>query len=152
MEVKYINPFVQSFINIMSQIGFEDPKKIGASVKTSNLNGSGIMVIVGIMGAIKGNVIYGIDEDSAKKIVSTMMGGVEVTELDDMAQSAISELANMLTAHSGIVFSQSEINIDISTPTLMHGSDFQVKASTEKVLCVRMSAGEIQMDINIALH
>lgn len=152
MEVKYVNPFIQSFMNVMPMLGFTTPQKVGLTVKPSNIKSKGVMVIVGIVGTVKGNVIYSMTQETAKSIASTMMCGMPVNELDDMAQSAISELANMLTAQTSMIFSESNISTDISTPTFMCGNDFFVKASLEKVLCVKMAAGNIEMEINVAVE
>ena len=43
-----------------------------------------------------------------------MMMGMPVTELDEMSQSALSELSNMLTASAATSFSNLGITIDIN--------------------------------------
>ena len=43
------------------------------------------MIILGIIGDVKGNVVYSTDIESAKKIASTMMMGAPVTEFDELA-------------------------------------------------------------------
>jgi chemotaxis protein CheX len=151
MDVNFINPFINSFFNIMPQIGFKEVKKQGISVKGKSVKSLGLMMILGIVGDIKGNIIYSLDIESAKQIASVMMMGMPVTELDDMAQSALSELSNMLTANASISFSESGTNINISTPTLMYGSDFQANMNTDKVLCVSILVDNIPIEINISL-
>lgn len=54
-----------------------------------------------------------------------MMMGLPVEELNEMAQSALSELSNMLTANASINFSNIGVNVNISTPTLMYGQDIK---------------------------
>lgn len=104
------------------------------------------------MEIFKGNIIYGIDLESAKKIASTMMMGMPVSELDDMAQSAISELTNMLTANASINFSNMGKNINISTPTLIYGDKIEIKVNTDKVLCIKILVDDIPIEINVAIH
>lgn len=152
MDIKYINPFMESFSTVMPQVGFSSVTKGNLSVKNKELISSGVIIIVGIVGAIKGNVVYVIDMESAKKIASTMMMGMPVAELDDMAKSALSELTNMLTANAATFFSQLEIPIDISTPTLLHGENVTVEMSSNKVLCVQLLADGIPFDINISFE
>lgn len=152
MDVRYVNPFIDSFINVMPQLGFGDIKKGSVSVKGKDLTGSGVIIIVGIVGQIKGNVVYNIGLDDAKKIASTMMMGMPVTALDEMSQSALSELSNMLTASAATSFSDLGITIDISTPTLLHGDNISVKMSSNQVLCVQLFADNHPIDINIAFE
>ncbi|OYO51496.1 chemotaxis protein CheX, partial [Lachnotalea glycerini] len=148
MDIKYINPFIASFTTVMPQLGFNSIKKGNLSVKGKELISSGVIIVVGIVGAIKGNIVYVLDKEHAKKIASTMMMGMPVEELDEMAKSALSELTNMLTANAATCFSTSGIPIDISTPTLLHGSNVTVEMSSNKVLCVQLLANDIPVEIN----
>jgi chemotaxis protein CheX len=150
MDVKYINPFIESFVTVMPQLGFGSTKKGNLSVKGKDITYSGVIIIVGLVGAIKGNVVYCIDMEDAKKIASTMMMGMPVDKLDDLAQSALSELTNMLTANAATCFSAMDIMIDISTPTLLHGNNVSVKMSSNQVLCIQLIANDIPIDINIS--
>lgn len=151
MDVKYVNPFLKSFMNVMPQLGLTDIKRGKVTVKSNSINSSGVMIIIGIVGDIKGNVMYSTTIDSAKKIASTMMMGMEVTELDEMAQSAVSELTNMLTANAATNFADEDVNIDISTPALMYG-EFTASASYGKVLCIEMFVNDMPFEINISLN
>ena len=152
MDAKHVNPFIESFTTVMPQLGFENAQRGKLSVKGKELIYSGVIIIVGIVGEIKGNVVYCIDLEDAKKIASTMMMGMPVDELDEMAQSALSELTNMLTANAATSFSNMGIHIDISTPTLLHGEKISVKMSSNQVLCVEFVADEYPMEINIAFE
>lgn len=152
MDVKYVNPFIESFATVMPQLGFGSTKKGNLSVKGRDIVYSGVIIIVGIVGAIKGNLVYCIDMEDAKKIASTMMMGMPVDKLDDLAQSALSELTNILTANAATCFSAMDIAIDISTPTLLYGNNVSVKMSSNQVLCIQLLANEIPMDINISFE
>ena len=150
MDVNLINPFINSFLNVMPQLGFKEVKKEGISVKGKDIKSLGVMLILSIVGDIKGTIIYSLDVESAKQIASVMMMGFPVTELDDMAQSALSELSNMLTANASTNFAESGTNINISTPTLMHGNDFEAKVNTDKNLCISILVDNIPIEINVA--
>ena len=152
MDVKYINPFIESFTTVMPQLGFCDIKKGELSVKGQELIKSGVIILVGIVGEIKGNVVYCIDLENAKNIASTMMMGMPVDEFDEMSQSALSELTNMLTASAATCFYDLGIPIDISTPTLLHGKNISVKMSSAQVLCIQLIADENPIEINIAFE
>jgi len=152
MDVNHINPFINSFINIMPQLGFKDVKKQGISIKGEKVKSLGVMMILGIVGDIKGTIIYSLTVESAKQIASVMMMGAPVTELNDMAQSALSELSNMLTANASTNFAENGTNINISIPTLMHGNDFEAKMNRDKVLCISILVDNIPIEVNIAFN
>ena len=151
MDVKYINPFLESFMSVMPMLGLADIKKNGIKLKGRNIESNGVMIIVGIIGDIKGNVIYSTTIENAKKIASTMMMGMPVNELDELAQSAISELTNMLTANAATHYSTMDINVNISTPTLMYG-EFSANSTVDKVLCVELLINGMTFEVNVALE
>jgi len=151
MDVNYINPILNSFANVLPQLGLSNVEKKGISLKGKFIESPGVIIIVGIVGDIKGNVIYGITIDDAKKIASAMMMGMPVNEFDELAQSAISELTNMLTANVATNFSNDNIIINISTPTLIHGK-FTANAIADKVVCVEMNVNGMTIEVNISME
>lgn len=151
MNYEYSEPFCTSFMNIMPQLGIEnisltDIDDCGNQIKTP-----GVVCIIGIIGDLKGNVIFSMHEDCAMKIASDMMGGMEVEDFDETAQSAISELGNMLAATACTELSLIGVSVDVSTPTLMHGT-FSVSASQEHVTQITMNVGELPFYIFISLE
>jgi chemotaxis protein CheX len=150
VDVKYINPFIEAFFSVMPQLGFGKVEKTNLSLKDSNLTYTGVIMTVGIVGEMKGNVVYYLDLENAKKVASTMMMGMPVDEFNEMAQSAISELANMLTANAATFFANIGITVDISTPTLLYGDQVAVKMNSSQILCIQLLADDIPFDINIA--
>ena len=152
MDVKFINPFIESFTYVMPELGFTDVKMGDISAKEKDISASGVLVILGVVGAVRGNVVYAIDIEAAKSIASAMMMGAPVDEFDDMASSAISELTNMLTANAATAFSKSGIIIDISTPSMLQGENMVINMSFDKVICVQLLADNIPIEINIAFE
>lgn len=152
MDVNHVNPFISAFTSVIPQLGFHTVRKGRLSAKGKELQSSGVIIVVGIVGAIKGNVVYTIEMEDAKKIASSMMMGMPVNELDDMAQSALGELTNMLTANAATCFADLGISIDISTPTLLHGKNISLKMSSSQVLCVQLFADDIPIEVNIAIE
>ena len=151
MDVNHINPFLESFNNIMPQLGMTEINRQGVSLKGRFIESPGVVVVIGLMGDIKGNIIYGLSIPDAMKMASIMMMGMPVEDFNELAQSAISELVNMLTANVATNYSRSNITVDISTPTLIQG-EFTANASTDKVICATMNVNGITIDVNISLE
>ena len=150
MDVNHINPFLESFNNIMPQLGMTEINRQGVSLKGRFIESPGVVVVIGLMGDIKGNIIYGLSIPDAMKMASIMMMGMPVEKLDELAQSAISELVNMITANVATNYSRDNISVDISTPTLVQG-EFTANASTDKVICIEMDVNGISLQVNISL-
>ena len=143
MDAKLVNPFVDAFTAVMPQIGFAEPKRTKMG---------GVSVIVGFTKQIRGNIVYNMSEDTAKFIASTMMMGMPIENFDDMAQSAISEMSNMLTATAATNLAGMGLEVDISTPSLSIGQNFQVKISDTNYLTVEMDLAGHLVELDIAVE
>ncbi len=152
MDLSNINPFIESFEAVIPQLGFSEIRRGDLSVTEQQLNFTGVMIVVGIVGTLRGNAVYCIETDHAKAIASVMMMGMPVDELDEMAQSALSELANMLTATAATGFSELGLPIDITTPTLLHGENVSVKMSAKQAISIQLLADGIPIAINLAFE
>ena len=151
MNREYMNAFSNAFLNVMPQLGIEDIKQAGERECGKKIDSSEVVCIIGVIGDLAGNVIFAMTEDTAKQTASFMMGGMEVEEFDELTQSAISELSNMLAANACIGLSEMGMTVDISTPTLMYGS-FAVSGSYDDVICLEMAIGELPFNIFVSLE
>ena len=152
MDVKLVNPFIDAFTTVLPQMGFATPTRTGMSVKEKSATSLGVAVIVGFTKEIRGSVVYNMSEETAKFIASTMMMGMPVESFDEMAQSAISEMSNMLTANAATNLTALGLEVDISTPSLTVGADFQIKISNEQYLTIMMDVGGHAVEIDVAVQ
>ena len=146
MDVNNINPFLKACMNVLPQVGFKNIEKKNISI-AKKVNAKGVAISVGIVGDLKGTVVYNFTEEAAKKTA-----GMEVTEFDEMAQSAISELTNMLTANAAIEFSQTGKDVNISTPTLITGKDLAININSKTILAIELDADGLEIVINIGIE
>lgn len=151
MDAKWINPFVDAVSIILPQMGLQDISQTKVSVKEKSVQSLGVTVLLGITKQVRGNVAYNMPEDTAKYIASTMMCGMPVETFDEMAQSAIGELANMLTATAATKLAEMGFEVDISTPSISTGDGFSVKISTEQFVCIEMKIADHPLELNIGL-
>ena len=151
MDAKLINPFVDAFTTVMPMLGFPEPMRTKLYAASSRVKSLGVSMLVGFTKQIRGNVVYNMSEDTAKFIASQMMMGMPVESFDEMAQSAISELSNMLTAHTATNITALELDVDISTPSLTVGADFEVKVCDGQYLVVSMDLSGKLVELDIAV-
>ena len=151
VDVKLINPILISFTDILPQIGFQHIEKKGLALGRAMVVNPGVMVNIGMVGSIRGAILIGMDMEAAKQFASRMMG-MEVAELDGIAQSAISEMGNMVCANACTKYNQAGIHgLDISPPTLLIGKDGQIKLSSAAVIVVNFIADGIPVDLYMGL-
>ena len=79
------------------------------------------------------------------------MIGENVTELDALSQSAIAEMANMVTGQAGIELERAGYPTDMSPPVLLlgKGSSIATLNLTRLVVPLIVSFGEITIDLAI---
>ena len=151
MDAKLINPFVDAFTTVMPMLGFPEPTRTKLYAASNRVKSLGVSMLVGFTKQIRGNVVYNMSEETAKFIASQMMMGMPVETFDEMAQSAISELSNMLTAHTATNITALELDVDISTPSLTVGADFEVKVCDGQYLVVAMDLSGKLIELDIAV-
>ena len=152
MDARYINPVIDAFREILPQLGFTDIQRGNIRMGTNSVESLGVTVIIGMTKAIRGNVAYNLTEASAMAIASTMMGGMPVTQFDELPQSAISELVNMVTANAAIRYEQMGLQVDISPPSLVVGADFWARLLQDKFLVIEMFANGLLLQLNLGLE
>lgn len=151
MDVNLINPFVGAITGVLPQLGFTSVTRKGLSLGSKSIKADGVVLNLGIVGEKTGNVVYAISEETAKKIASTMMMGMPVDTLDDMAKSAVSEMSNMITANSTINFSNDGVNVDISVPTMLCGSGISIEMSKDQVITVIFDVDGMEFTVHVSI-
>lgn len=151
MDAKLVNPFIDAISSVLPMIGLPAPSRKGMGLKAVMAESRGVCVIVGFTKQLRGNVVYNMSEETAKFIASTMMMGMPIAAFDEMAQSAICEMSNMLTANAATGLTGLGYEVDISTPSLTVGADYRVKISADKYLTVIMDVGGHEVELDIAV-
>lgn len=153
MNVEYINPFINVSSKLVQTVCNVKVNRGQIYIKNSTFMAESVVIIIGIAGEFKGQVFFSMDESTACKIASSMMMGMEVNVLEDMAKSAIAELGNMIMGNVSTEFYNTGVRIDITPPTILVGSDMAVSTKGTKSICVPLileSIGKIEVDIAIS--
>lgn len=152
MNAEHINPFIEASQGVMKQITGLDVKMGKVFVKTSPYKSDSVIVIVGITGKIRGQVVFTMSSTMAMRIASSMMGGYPINELDEISKSAISELTNMIMGNTATLLYNKGVGIEITPPSLLMGDNMQISASNMKTICIPLSTEEgMLMEIDISV-
>lgn len=131
LDVKHINPFLQATLNIMETIAAMKLSVGKPSVAKLEFPNEIFIIQVGVTGALKGQVLLVMNEDSAKAIASKMMMGMPIDTLDEMSTSALCELGNMVMGSTATLFSTQKIAMDITPPISLHGSNMKLQTDVQ---------------------
>lgn len=149
-RLELVSPFIEAAARVLRQECGESVDKGQVFRVRSPQTCNAVSAIIAITGSVTGLVIYSMSEDTAMQLAGRMIGE-EISDLDPMAQSAIAELANMITGQAGISLERSGFNSDMSPPIVLvgHGSTIATFNLTRLVIPLVMSFGELQVDIAI---
>ena len=131
LDVKHINPFLQSCVTIYESLTQVKPAVGKPALAELNFQEATFVIQVGVTGALKGQVLIVMTTENAKHIASQMMMGMPVAEIDDMATSALSELGNMIMGNTATIFSTQNIHIDITPPMAVMGSQLKLASDIQ---------------------
>lgn len=152
MDVKYILPFLEALKGVLEQFGAADIKR-GNMAKNELMHvDTDITAVVGMVGQVRGNIAYSMAEDTANKIVSAMMMGMPVEELDAMGRSALGEFSNMVTGNASTLLSNSGVQVDITPPSIIFGKDVYFIISSVETLKIEMESSLGKIEVNIGLE
>lgn len=136
MKAEHINPFIQASQNVIQEITGISPMLGKIYVKDSLYDDDHIIVLIGLTGELEGNVIMSLKQSLACKITSIMLGGMPITEIDEMAISAISELCNMILGNVASIFAENNIDIDITPPSILNWETFLAMTPKWRLICI----------------
>lgn len=151
MRVEYINPFVESAYNVLSEVLATDIKRGNLFLKSATKPVMGVAAIVGLAGEVEGRVLFDMSKATAIKIAS-VMNMEEMTELDDLAKATITELANMITAQAVTKLHELGFRFDLTPPALITGENMEVSDQEVEALIVPMESVHGNIEINVAVR
>ncbi|MFA6449902.1 MAG: chemotaxis protein CheX [bacterium] len=153
MKAEFLNPFIKSTAAIVEDIVSEKPAmdKIFLRNKYPYTTDE-VAIFIGITGQLSGQVVISMPKASACGIAAAMLMEETVYELDEFAQSALAELANMIIANSTIGLSEAGVTCDITPPSVITGKKMEISLPAQiktVVIPFRIEAGKFDVNLSI---
>jgi chemotaxis protein CheX len=143
LQAVHINPFLQSATLVLEQMCAVSPERGELSVRIIEFKDNYVWLQIGVLGQMSGDIVFGFPEAVALRIVSGMMGGYAVTEFDEMSQSAIAELGNMISGNASSILYNEGIRIDITPPVLINLDNKSDIFSRRKAVVIPLRLADI---------
>lgn len=152
MKAEYLNPFLESARMVIEQMVQIRPSTGELSIRDIKFADNHVWIQIGITGHMNGDIVFGLSESVALRMISAMMGGYVITEIDEMGKSAISELGNMISGNASTMLYNQGVFVDITPPKIM---DSQLTSSfgARRALAVPLimdGIGELEIQVLIA--
>ena len=121
INVEYINPLLKASVKVIQDACRMEVTIGKPSIAQAAFTDDELLILMGITGEMKGQAILDFPNPAALKIASAMCM-MDLPQLDELAQSALCELCNMVMGNTATLYSLGGISIDITPPTLCMGN------------------------------
>lgn len=150
MDAKLVNPFLGALLAILPQIGFKNVARGKVFTQSQCIDCLGVAVNVAMGNQVSGNVVFNMTEEAARGMAGTMMMGMAVASLDDMAKSAVCEMVNMIAATAVNSLGQSGFAVTLAPPALAQGTG-KIKVCGSDFIGIEMTADALQFQMAIGV-
>ncbi len=150
-NVKFMNPFVEAAAEVLEKEVDAKVERGSLSLQKSAMTSDQITVLLSLVGQVQGVVLYGLSIETGLKLVSKMMGQ-EFTDFDNLAQSGIAELGNVITGRATVKLSKEGFGAEISPPTLVQGEGIQISTLDFPRVVVELKTDLGDITVHLALR
>ena len=150
MKAEYANVFIRSAITVFSREIRVHLSRKSLSKKSAPVPSLPICIVIGITGAIRGQVVYSMDSNFAYSVTKAMVPNKLPAELRKLTNSAVSEVANMITGQASIALAGEHQLIHLTPPAVFTGTDMQVDFLSIPTICLSLISEIGSLEINIA--
>jgi len=151
VNVNYLNPFLKAAKSVLAaELGVQVDRGT-VTVENAAYTSQEVTVLLSVVGDIQGIVLYSMDTSMALAMVSLMLGE-EQAEFDELAQSGIAEMGNVITGVVTTYLAEAGYRCSISVPTLIVGKGMMLSTLDFKRMVVPLTTTLGNMSIHIALR
>jgi len=152
MDVRLINPFVDSLIEALSMMASMDPVPQKPFIKESSTATHEITSLVSFANdTTAGTVALSLDKTCALDIYARFTGE-ELSEYSLEARDAVGEIVNMMAGGAKQKFSEEGNSFQISLPTVIEGEDSTVEHQNGcPVVVIPLAADDLNMCVEVAM-
>ncbi len=151
MNVEYLNPIIKASTFVLGQTCMVETKVGKPYLTQTSYKDEIFIVMLGITGQLHGQVILAMDKSVACQLASKMMMGMPVDSLNDMAKSALGELMNMMMGNAMTYFSEMDILLDITPPTMFDSQNLTLNVGDSKMIGIPIEFDGMKIELNVAI-
>ena len=119
--------------------------------KRSHYLSNDVTVLISLVGDVSGQAIYGMKVATAQAFISRILGQ-DIDEFDELAQSGIGELANVIAGQAGSRLAHLGLRMDISIPMLLLGAGSHITTLNIDRLSIPLETGLGTIGFDLAIR
>ncbi len=151
MKVEYANVFIRSAVEVFEKEVRVKLSRQSLQRKSSPVPGLPVSIILGVTGFIRGQVVYAMDDAFAFKVARAMLPNRLPADVKKLMNSAVSEIANIITGQASISMAGERETISLTPPAVFSGKNIVVDFLSLPTICLGMISEIGELEINIAL-
>ncbi len=151
VKVQILNRYVSAAADVLAKETGSPVTRGPLEMVNASFTTDEVTSIVGVSGALAGSIYLSMSEQTALAFVSIMLGQ-ETTLFDELAQSGISELANVVAGSASVVVSNHGYVTDITPPLLIVGSGARVASVDIQRVVVPIATIAGTIKVHVALR
>lgn len=136
MNVNFINPFLQSLLNVISTMASMELTPGKPQLKTDNLAKGDVSGLIGLVGPqTKGSLSISFEQTLALQIMQNMLGE-KPDKINDEVTDLVGEITNMVTGGAKKLLAEKGYDFDMATPMVVSGKGHTIshKANGTKII------------------
>jgi len=146
-----INPFLESAYGFLRSELKVEVTRGQLRLESSKATSGEVNVAIGVTGDAEGIVIYGMSEKTAKGIASVLVGDT-VPVFDELAESAIAEMGNIITGRAATGLEEHGYICRLSPPTIIAGKGVVISTLDIQRLVIPLELPLGYLEISVALR
>ncbi len=150
LKVETIAPFVTAAADVVRAETGMPVRRGKLWMEDGGIKVNGVAALISLLGQIEGLVMFNMATTTCLAFVSSMMGE-DQTELDEMAQSGIAELCNVIAGRAATKLSNAGLFTDISVPSLIIGKDVTISILRLSRLVVPLETELGTLEVHLAI-
>lgn len=125
MDIKFINPFLQGTIEVLTKMAFVEPRPGKVYLKETSRAQGDVSGIIGITGDMIGSLAISFSESCICHLISRMLGE-SYTEATQDVFDGVGELTNMISGVARTHLEKDGMEVYAAIPSVVYGKDHTI--------------------------
>jgi chemotaxis protein CheX len=151
LRVQLVNSYVGAAADVLAQETGDVVRRGAMTVETASRASDDVTALIGVRGSLGGSFWLSLSESTAMRLVGGMLG-TPCEVFDELAQSGIAELANVIAGSAAVRLAELGHAVDITPPMLILGSGACISSVAIPRLCIQLASTHGALLLCIALR
>jgi chemotaxis protein CheX len=150
-RVQVLNCYISAAVDVLAKETSQPVSRGGLTLERNPYATEEVTAMVGISGDLAGSLYLSMTEDTALRLVGHMLGQ-PAESFDELAQSGIAELANVICGAAGIALGESGHETNITPPLLLLGAGVRLSSVEIQRLVVPLTTACGVINVHVGLR